>query len=63
MVLNLARHYTLYIILWCRGTYSPYRTNIWGLRKTDTNKEDGHQMVTQQMTYLEKAHNIGKHDK
>ena len=33
----------------CAGTYTPYRINIWGLRNTDSNKEDGKDMVQQQV--------------
>ena len=50
----------------CRGTYTPYRVNTWGLRKTGTNKEEGREMVDQQVTnilrHLEKVHNIPKHE-
>ena len=50
----------------CRGTYTPYRVNTWGLRKTSANKEEGRKMVDQQVTntlrHLEKVHNIPKHE-
>ena len=41
--------------LWCQlegcaGTYNPYGINIWGLRKTADNREEGWEMVTQQVT-------------
>ena len=29
----------------CRGTYTPYRINTWGLRKTAAKREESHQMV------------------
>ena len=53
--------------LWCHcegcvGTYTPYRVNTWGLRNTETNKEDGRDMVQQQVTnvlrQLQKAHGM-----
>ena len=51
--------------IWCKGTYTPYRINIWGLRKTDTNREEGRQMVQQQvqniLRHLKEAHDIEKH--
>ena len=33
----------------CRGTCTPYQVNIWGLRKTAANREEGHRMVPQQV--------------
>ena len=49
----------------CKDTYTPYRVNVWGLRTPDQNREDGRQMVAQQVTnilrHLEKAHGIFKH--
>ena len=49
----------------CKNTYSPYRVNVWGLRTPNQNREDGRQMVTQQVNnvlrHLEKAHGIFKH--
>ena len=33
----------------CRGTCTPYQVNIWGLRKTAANREEGHQMVPQEV--------------
>ena len=49
----------------CRGTYTPYRVNIWGLRKIVTNREEGLQMVHQQVNnilcHLKQMHNINKH--
>ena len=51
---------------WCTGTYTPYHVNIWGLRKTAENREEGHLMVKQQVTnilrHLEKVHGIPKHE-
>ena len=42
----------------------PYRVNIWGLRKPETNKE-GRQMVEQQvrniLRHLKEVHGIKKH--
>ena len=42
--------------LWCHmegcrgtGTYTSYRINIWGLRKPDINRQEGRQMVDQQV--------------
>ena len=57
--------------LWCQlegcaGTYQPYRINIWGLRKTETNREESRLMLPQQVTnilrHLEKVHDIPKHE-
>ena len=49
----------------CKGTYTPYRVNIWGLRKPETNKKEGWQMVEQQVRYilrhLKDAHQIEEH--
>ena len=49
----------------CRGTYTPYRVNVYGLRKTATNREEGHQMVPQQvqnvLRHLKEVHGIEKH--
>ena len=49
----------------CQGTYTPYRINLWGLRTPDQNKEDGKQMIAQQvqnvLRHLEKCHNVLKH--
>ena len=48
----------------CAGTYTPYRINIWGLRNTEANREDGKEMVKQQLNnvlrHLQKAHAIMK---
>ena len=50
----------------CAGTYQPYRINIWGLKKTDENKNESRLMLPQQVTnilrHLEKVHNIPKHE-
>ena len=57
--------------LWCQlagctGTHTPYRVNIWGLRKTAENREECHLMAKQQVTnilrHLQKVHNIPKHE-
>ena len=49
----------------CKGTYTPYRVNIWGLRKPETNMKEGWQMVEQQVRYilrhLKDAHQIEEH--
>ena len=49
----------------CKGTYTPYRVNIWGLRKPETNKKEGRQMVEQQvrniLRHLKEVHGIKKH--
>ena len=49
----------------CRGTYSPYRINICGLRKPEINKKEGWQMVEQQvrniLRHLRDAHQIEEH--
>ena len=49
----------------CRGTYTPYRVNTWGLWKTEANRKEGHQMVTQQVQnilhHFKEAHQIEKH--
>ena len=46
----------------CAGTYTPYRINIWGLRNTETNKEDGRDMTLQQVNnvlrHLQMAHGM-----
>ena len=56
--------------LWCHlegccATYTPYRVNVWGLKKTDANREEGRQMVTQQvqniLRHLKEVHGIEKH--
>ena len=49
----------------CKATYTPYRVNVWGIRTPAKNKEDGRQMIGQQVTnilrHLETVHNIPKH--
>ena len=49
----------------CKGTYTPYRINLWGLKTPTKNREDGRQMVEQQLNnalrHLEKSHGIIKH--
>ena len=56
--------------LWCHlegcgGTHTPYRVNIWGLRKTESNKKEGRQMLEQQvrnvLCHLKDAHQIEEH--
>ena len=57
--------------LWCHlegcgGTHTtPYRVNIWGLRKTESNKAEGRQMLEQQvrnvLRHLKNAHGIENH--
>ena len=46
----------------CVGAYTPYRVNTWGLRNTETNKEDGRDMVQQQVNnvlrHLQKANGM-----
>ena len=48
-----------------RGHTPSYRVNIWGLRKPETNKKEGWQMVEQQVRYilrhLKDAHQIEEH--
>ena len=53
--------------LWCHcegcvGTYMLYRVNTWGLRSTETNKEDGRDMMQQQVNnmlcHLQMAHGM-----
>ena len=53
--------------LWCHcqgciGTYTPYRINTWGLRNTETNRENEKEMVQQQVNnilrHLQKAHGM-----
>ena len=55
--------------LWCQlegctGTHTPYRVNIWGLRKTAENRDEGRLMAKQQVAnilrHLQKVHNIPK---
>ena len=50
----------------CKDTYTPYRVNIWGLRTPTKNREDGRQMVDQQVNnvlrHLQMAHNIPKEE-
>ena len=49
----------------CKDTYTLYRVNVRGLRTPNQNREDGRQMVTQQVNnilrHLEKANKIPKH--
>ena len=52
--------------LWCHlEGCTPFRVNIWGLRKTAANREEGHQMVPQQVQnvlwHLKEVHGIEKH--
>ena len=46
----------------CAGTYTPYRVNTWGLRNTESNKEDGREKVPQQVNnilcHLQKTHGM-----
>lgn len=46
----------------CAGTYNPYRINTWGLRNTETNREEGREKVPQQVNnilrHLQKAHGM-----
>ena len=50
----------------CKGSYTPYRVNVWGLRTPAKNQEDGRQMIGQQVNnvlrHLEKAHGIPKEE-
>ena len=50
----------------CAGTYTPYRVNTWGLRNTEANREDGKEMVKQQLNnvlhHLQKVHAIPKEE-
>ena len=49
----------------CRGTHTPYRVNIWGLRKTATKKKEGRQMLEQQvrniLRHIKDTHQIEEH--
>ena len=46
----------------CAGTYTSYRVNTWGLRNTETNKEEGREKLPQQVNnilrHLQKAHGM-----
>ena len=46
----------------CVGTYMLYRVNTWGLRSTETNKEEGRDMTQQQVNnvlhHLQKDHGM-----
>ena len=48
----------------CRGTYTAYRINIWGLQATTANRRAGKDKVAQQVVNLEnhlsKAHGTSK---
>ena len=64
---HLARNADPHGSLWCHcegcvGTYTPYRINTWGLRNTESNKEDGRDMTQQQVNnvlrHLQKAHGM-----
>lgn len=46
----------------CAGTYTPYRVNTYGLRNTESNKEEGTEEVSKQVTnilrHLQKSHGM-----
>ena len=49
----------------CKCTYTPYRVNIWGLRKPELNRQEGRLMIEQQvrnvLRHLKEAHKIEEH--
>ena len=63
---HVAKHADQKGNLWCHlEGCTPFRVNIWGLRKTAANREEGHQMVPQQVQnvlwHLKEVHGIEKH--